>query len=215
MPGASRHEAATRDVEADEPGPGHLDRALPDAFGGLSREPRAPCRPSPPARWSGLDRPAALEFSFLLSIPTMIAATGWDLLKEIHPSKAALAAGIAAAHVVMDSERWIVLLIGTGGFVHRGSGRGGVVPVLGAQARIHDVRHLPHPAGLGAADLGRASTSGAEAGARTISSKACRRAGGLCSKVPPALFCAGSALPAGDNRKLLWDVSPVLTGPPR
>jgi undecaprenyl-diphosphatase len=62
----------------------------------------------------GLDRPAALEFSFLLSIPTMIAATGWDLLKEIHPSKAAQAAGIAAAHVDMTAERWIVLLIGTG-----------------------------------------------------------------------------------------------------
>ena len=59
----------------------------------------------------GLDRPAALEFSFLLSIPTMIAATGWDLIKEIHPSKAALAAG-AVAHVQMNSERWIVLIIG-------------------------------------------------------------------------------------------------------
>jgi undecaprenyl-diphosphatase len=59
----------------------------------------------------GLDRPSALEFSFLLSIPTMIAATCWDLLKELHPSKAALAAG-TAAHVVMDSERWIVLVIG-------------------------------------------------------------------------------------------------------
>ncbi len=58
-----------------------------------------------------LSRPAALEFSFLLSIPTMIAATGWDLLKEIHPGKAALAAG-TAAHVSMDSERWITLLIG-------------------------------------------------------------------------------------------------------
>ena len=60
---------------------------------------------------AGLDRPTALEFSFLLSIPTMIAATCWDLLKEIHPSKTALAAG-TAAHVVMNSERWIVLLIG-------------------------------------------------------------------------------------------------------
>jgi undecaprenyl-diphosphatase len=60
----------------------------------------------------GLDRPTALEFSFLLSIPTMIAATGWDLLKEIHSSKAAGAAGVATAHVVMTSERWIVLLIG-------------------------------------------------------------------------------------------------------
>ncbi len=61
----------------------------------------------------GLDRPSALEFSFLLSIPTMIAATGWDLLKEIHKSKAASVAGVAAAHVVMNQERWIVLLIGT------------------------------------------------------------------------------------------------------
>ena len=61
---------------------------------------------------AGLDRPTALEFSFLLSIPTMVAATVWDLLKEIHPSKAAQAAGTAAAHVVMTSDRWIVLLIG-------------------------------------------------------------------------------------------------------
>ncbi len=60
---------------------------------------------------AGLDRPTALEFSFLLSIPTMIAATGWDLLKEIHPH--AHAAGAAAAHVVMNGQRWSVLLIGT------------------------------------------------------------------------------------------------------
>ena len=60
---------------------------------------------------AGLDRPTALEFSFLLSIPTMIAATAWDFIKEVHPSKAAVAAG-TAAHVVMNSERWIVLLIG-------------------------------------------------------------------------------------------------------
>jgi len=59
---------------------------------------------------AGLDRPSALEFSFLLSIPTMIAATGWDLFKEVHSSKAA---GAAAAHVVMNPERWVVLLIGT------------------------------------------------------------------------------------------------------
>jgi undecaprenyl-diphosphatase len=58
-----------------------------------------------------LDRPTALAFSFLLSIPTMFAATCWDLLKEIRPSKDALAAGIAP-HVVMNSERWIVLIIG-------------------------------------------------------------------------------------------------------
>jgi len=55
---------------------------------------------------AGLDRPAALEFSFLLSIPTMIAATGWDLVKEVHSSH-------GAAHVVMTADNWIVLLIGT------------------------------------------------------------------------------------------------------
>jgi len=59
-----------------------------------------------------LDRPTALAFSFLLSIPTMFAATCWDLLKEIRPSKAALAAGLAEPHVVMNTERWIVLAIG-------------------------------------------------------------------------------------------------------
>jgi undecaprenyl-diphosphatase len=60
----------------------------------------------------GLSRPAALEFSFLLSIPTMVAATLWDLAKELHPSKAVLEAGLAT-HVEMTGERWIVLLIGT------------------------------------------------------------------------------------------------------
>jgi undecaprenyl-diphosphatase len=60
----------------------------------------------------GMDRPSALEFSFLLSIPTMLAATAWDLLKEIHPGKSAMASGAAVAHVAMTSERWIVLIIG-------------------------------------------------------------------------------------------------------
>jgi undecaprenyl-diphosphatase len=56
----------------------------------------------------GMDRPTALEFSFLLSIPTMIAATVWDLKKEVFPS------GGAAAHVVMTTDNWIVLIIGFG-----------------------------------------------------------------------------------------------------
>ena len=60
-----------------------------------------------------MNRPAALEFSFLLCIPTMIAATGWDFVKEIHKSKAAGAVGVAAAHVVMNPERWGVLIVGT------------------------------------------------------------------------------------------------------
>jgi undecaprenyl-diphosphatase len=60
---------------------------------------------------AGLSRPAALEFSFLLSIPTMFAATTWDFIKEIHGSKAAGVA-VASAQVSMNFERWIVLLIG-------------------------------------------------------------------------------------------------------
>jgi undecaprenyl-diphosphatase len=60
----------------------------------------------------GLDRPTALEFSFLLSIPTMLTATAYDLFKEIHPSRAATLAGVEQAHVVMTGERWIVLTIG-------------------------------------------------------------------------------------------------------
>ena len=54
----------------------------------------------------GLSRPAALEFSFLLSIPTMIAATIWDLKKEVFPRDG------AAAHVVMTGSHWTVLIIG-------------------------------------------------------------------------------------------------------
>jgi undecaprenyl-diphosphatase len=60
----------------------------------------------------GMDRPAALEFSFLLSIPTMIAATGWDLVREIHHGHTASGA-VAAAHVNMNSQLWMVLIVGT------------------------------------------------------------------------------------------------------
>jgi undecaprenyl-diphosphatase len=58
---------------------------------------------------AGLTRSTALEFSFLLSIPTMIAATGWDLYKEVlrHPK-----AEETVIPLVMNSERWIVLVIG-------------------------------------------------------------------------------------------------------
>lgn len=65
------------------------------------------------AQMVGMDRPSALEFSFLLSIPTMLAATAWDLLKSVHPSESALAAGaVPIAEVHMNSQLWIVLVIG-------------------------------------------------------------------------------------------------------
>jgi undecaprenyl-diphosphatase len=59
---------------------------------------------------AGLTRSTALEFSFLVSIPTMIAATGWDLYKEVlHPSAAVVAETVP---LQMNTERWIVLVIG-------------------------------------------------------------------------------------------------------
>lgn len=56
---------------------------------------------------AGMTREAALEFSFFLSIPTMAAATLYDLYKSLKPgSEAALGA------VHMDAHNWIVLGIG-------------------------------------------------------------------------------------------------------
>lgn len=51
---------------------------------------------------TGLSRTAALEFSFLLSIPTMIAATGYDLLKALK----------GPDRVPIDSHGWTLLAIG-------------------------------------------------------------------------------------------------------
>ena len=61
----------------------------------------------------GMSRPAALEFSFLVSIPTMIAATGYATLKTIHPShKHAADALESLTPLVMTTHLWIVLIIG-------------------------------------------------------------------------------------------------------
>jgi undecaprenyl-diphosphatase len=58
---------------------------------------------------AGMSRPAALEFSFLLSIPTMAAATLYDLWKSLRPR-----GGDAGAIGAMpnDAHAWIVLAIG-------------------------------------------------------------------------------------------------------
>ncbi len=57
-----------------------------------------------------MDRPSALEFSFLVSIPTMIAATGYDLLKTVHPKHAEGAEAIAP--LMINGHGWIVLAVG-------------------------------------------------------------------------------------------------------
>jgi undecaprenyl-diphosphatase len=102
---AARREATTTDVE--EMHLGHaiwigLCQSLSAIFPGTSRSMSTIAA----GQLVGMDRPAALEFSFLLSIPTMIAATVWDLKKEVFPSHG------VAAHVHMNAENWIVLLIG-------------------------------------------------------------------------------------------------------
>lgn len=60
---------------------------------------------------AGLTRSAALEFSFFLSMPTMVVATGYDLLKTIRPHHGD-SADAALAPLVMTSHGWIVLAIG-------------------------------------------------------------------------------------------------------
>src|SRR6266853_496502 len=57
---------------------------------------------------AGLSRPAALEFSFFLSMPTMVVATGYDLLKTLrHGSDET-----GLAPLVMTGHNWVVLMIG-------------------------------------------------------------------------------------------------------
>lgn len=58
----------------------------------------------------GMTRPSALEFSFFLSIPTMVVAVAYDLFRTLHPKASVAAQAIAPLHV--DAHGWLVLLIG-------------------------------------------------------------------------------------------------------
>ena len=57
---------------------------------------------------AGMSRPAALEFSFFLSMPTMLVATGYDFIKTVMPYHHEL----NIAPLQMESHQWIVLAIG-------------------------------------------------------------------------------------------------------
>jgi len=57
---------------------------------------------------AGMSRAAALEFSFFVSMPTMAAATGYELLKTFHPHAGETALGRMPA----NSHEWTVLIIG-------------------------------------------------------------------------------------------------------
>jgi undecaprenyl-diphosphatase len=56
---------------------------------------------------AGMSRASALEFSFFLSIPTMIVATGYDLFKSIR-GKGANPIGVSQ----INAHGWVVLAIG-------------------------------------------------------------------------------------------------------
>ncbi len=58
---------------------------------------------------AGMNRPAALEFSFFLSIPTMVVATVYDLWKSMHPHHGEPS---AIGTMPSDAHSWIVLAIG-------------------------------------------------------------------------------------------------------
>src|SRR5882757_3094565 len=58
---------------------------------------------------AGMARASALEFSFFLSIPTMVAATCYDLVKSMRPSHGAAA---AISPTQIDSQGWFILGIG-------------------------------------------------------------------------------------------------------
>ena len=60
---------------------------------------------------AGLSRPAALEFSFFLSMPTMAVATLYDLYKTLKPSRETIGEGNIAP-LAVDHHQWIVLAIG-------------------------------------------------------------------------------------------------------
>jgi undecaprenyl-diphosphatase len=57
---------------------------------------------------AGMSRPAALEFSFFLSMPTMLVATGYDFLKTVMPHHHEA----DVAPLTMNAHEWIVLVIG-------------------------------------------------------------------------------------------------------
>ena len=57
---------------------------------------------------AGMSRPAALEFSFFLSMPTMVTATGYDFIKSVMPHQHES----SIASPTMSGHQWVVLAIG-------------------------------------------------------------------------------------------------------
>jgi len=57
---------------------------------------------------AGMSRPAALEFSFFLSMPTMVVAVGYDFLKSVMPHHHEA----EIAPLTITPSQWVVIAIG-------------------------------------------------------------------------------------------------------
>jgi len=57
---------------------------------------------------AGMSRPAALEFSFFLSMPTMVVAVGYDFLKSVMPHHREA----EIAPLTITPHQWVVIAIG-------------------------------------------------------------------------------------------------------
>ena len=77
---------------------------LPAVFPGTSRSMSTIAA----GQTAGMSRPAALEFSFFLSMPTMVVAVGYDFLKSVipHHHEAEI------APLTITPHQWVVLAIG-------------------------------------------------------------------------------------------------------
>ncbi|MDQ6992168.1 MAG: undecaprenyl-diphosphate phosphatase [Mariprofundus sp.] len=62
----------------------------------------------------GLSRKASAEFSFLLALPVMMAASGFDLLKHYHDFVGADFTALAAGFIVAFISAWLVMRL----FIH-------------------------------------------------------------------------------------------------
>jgi len=98
---------------------------------------------------AGMSRASALEFSFFLSMPTMVVATGYDLLKSLRgQGRGKPDWGGTDRLARLDRARHRIY-----GFVHRGVWVGGVVHGVCAAAGICAVCDLSHHRGHGGVDV--------------------------------------------------------------
>ncbi len=98
----------------------------------------------------GLNRPAATEYSFLVGIPTMLAAGGWKIFKALrHPLAGAapehwnmvLLGFIVSAIVSFIAVRWLLRYVQTHTFVAFGWYRIGLAAAIGALLLLGYGRH--------------------------------------------------------------------------